>query len=91
MQTLENYIILFIFIARKREMKKRELRNEEEMERYRKRMRGIFSSRKLELFYKMWERFFIAFIYIVINEGSCTFIHYQMNDSHYGLIMVIHV
>ena len=24
------------------------------------------------------------------NEGSCTFIHYQMNDSYYGLIMVIH-
>ena len=62
MQTLENYIILFIFIARKREMRKRKLRIE--------RMRRIVS------------------LYIVINEGSCTFIHYQMNVSCYGLIMV---
>ena len=41
MQTLENYIILFIFIVRKREMRKRELRNKGEIER----LRGIVSSR----------------------------------------------
>ena len=31
MKTLENYIILFIFIAREKEMKKRELRNEKDI------------------------------------------------------------
>ena len=43
MQTLDNYIILFIFIARKRKMRKGELRNEGKIVRYRERMRGIVS------------------------------------------------
>ena len=63
MQTLENYIILFIFIARKREMKKRELRNEEEMERYRKRMRGIFFSKVGIILQNVGEVFYSLHIY----------------------------
>ena len=41
MQTFKNYIILFILIARKREMRKGELRTKGEIER----MRGIVSSK----------------------------------------------